>query len=117
MITLALACWRLTSLLARERGPFGVGTRFRKLFGIEHGDDGEPMFYEDDDEVVLNPLPVNECVEKVAHEVARGLTCMWCCSVWVGFALALLTGRRPLVPTALALSAVTILVEDWMERQ
>lgn len=59
-----LATWRLASFFANgERGPFGLFDRLRSLAGVK---DHQPT-----------------------TELAKGLTCFWCCSVWGGSLVAL----------------------------
>lgn len=119
LVIAVFAAWRITSLIAGERGPFAVGVRFRKLFGVQHDPDGSPNRYEG--EVLLNPVTRWAWVDDLLHEVAIGMTCTWCCSVWVSSVLTLLL--RPLVPeiifdptsyvlVALAMSAGVIALDQ-----
>jgi len=96
-ILMALATWRLTSLMMRERGPFDIFVLVRKIVGIKHYDDGSVLSYKDD-------------------FFGRLFECTWCFSVWVG---AFFTAGYIFLPEitiyfalALALSTITILVEE-----
>ena len=95
LITLSLATWRVSSLIASEAGPFNLFGRLRSLLGVFSDEDG-------------NVYGTNE--------LARGITCVWCCSVWVGAAFAL---GYWLIPDAIfwlalpfALSAGAVVVEE-----
>jgi hypothetical protein len=61
-----LAVWRLSSLLAFEKGPFDIFINLRKLVGISHDDEGLP----------------DEWPHKFLPEVIH---CIWCNSIWIGF--------------------------------
>jgi hypothetical protein len=93
-IVLSLAVWRLSSLLVHEDGPFDIFLRFRHLTGVGY-DEWSNVFG--------------------SNEVSRVLTCLWCTSVWVGIALAVLyyLFREPVVWVAspFALSAGAVIVE------
>lgn len=62
-LIMALAVFRLSSLLADERGPYGVFSRLRLWAG----------------EVILR-----DNTRSGTNEFARGLVCTWCNSVWLG---------------------------------
>jgi len=89
---LALATWRISSLLVDEPGPFRIFIRIRELTGITHDDDDNPLMIPDG---FLSEL----------------LSCVWCTSVWVGFFLTvayLLCGYTLYAAMPFALSAVAI---------
>jgi hypothetical protein len=92
---LALATWRISSLLVREDGPFYLFMRLRHKVGVRYDKLSQPY---------------------ATNEVARGLLCLWCTSVWVGIALALcfLLWPQAVVGLSLpfALSAVAVLVDE-----
>ena len=100
VLVLALATWRLTSLLLNERGPWALLARLRALGGVEHDRDGEPVSWP-------------------ATEVGTLLGCHWCSSVWVGLGLAglylLAPGLALVLSLPLALSAAVILVQEVMQ--
>lgn len=79
---LALATWRLSSLLVNEDGPFKVFYRLRTRAGVYK--QGE------------------------LSQVAELFTCIWCMSIWVA---ALLSQVRRLPSQALALSAAAIFLD------
>lgn len=56
-----LACWRLSSLLVKEDGPFGFFDRLRRTTGVEYTTRGQVFSWPH-----WNPL-----------------VCVWCTSVWV----------------------------------
>lgn len=72
-LLLILATWRLTSLLSNtnEHGPYELLDKVRYLAGVRYDSNSQPYG---------------------TNELSKGLVCFWCCSVWVGAALALLDG-------------------------
>ncbi len=96
-IIFALATWRLASLLAAESGPYDVFARLRAWAGVE---------YTPDERVIANT------------ELARGLVCVWCNSVWIGAGWALAWYLWPgswWLAAPLALSAAAVLVQKAVE--
>ena len=63
-----LATWRLARLLAEEAGPFDVLEKLRHLAGVRYDDVPQPYG---------------------SNELAQGLLCVWCSSVWIGAGWAL----------------------------
>lgn len=114
-----LATWRLASLFSGERGPFAIGEWVRSRFGVFHNAQGEPMF-EESGEVKLGPVTDSPETDELLHEVAHGLTCFWCCSIWVAAILASwskpYTGFRSWLMTVLALSTAAIGINSLLER-
>jgi len=53
--------------------------------------------------------------------IASGILCMWCNSIWIGilFTVALLCNQEATVIASLpfALSAITIMIEDWRNNE
>jgi hypothetical protein len=94
-----LATWRVASLFVNERGPGDVFLRLRRWAGIEHDDSGLKTIIPD-------------------NFVAGLLSCVWCCSVWVGGFWMLFDWAAPWIAIrlgmALAFSTGAILVERWM---
>lgn len=91
-LILALATWRLTSLFVNEEGPFAVFDKLRCGIGV----------YDDD-----------------PNWLAKGLSCMWCASVWfgAGWALAYFVWKDVVwVALPLALSAGAIIIEAMQGR-
>ena len=62
-LILALATWRLSSLLSIEDGPYDIFDRLRAYVGI---------WYDD------------YSIAQSNNELARMLKCVWCVSVWIG---------------------------------
>lgn len=84
IIILALATWRMASLLADEDGPFDVFARLRLARGVEYDQQGQPY------------VPGGS-------EVAFQVICLWCNSLWVGLAWTLLYFFIPSVAPWLAM--------------
>ena len=92
---LALATWRMTSLLVWEDGPFEVFARIRHLLGVRY--DNANQVYG-------------------ANWLAKGVICPACASVWFGalWAIAYMLWRDSFwVAMPLALSAAAIALERW----
>lgn len=97
LLVLALAVWRVSSLLVNECGPGHVFARLRLRAGIQPVTDG--------------------CAPHHWPEtfMAELLSCVWCVSVYVGLAAAVAYYLAPVVTVwlclPLALSAGAILAE------
>ena len=97
LLILALATWRLSSLLAAEEGPHNIFGKFRILVGIHY---------------------IGQRVD--AHgQLAKLFSCTWCLSVWIGAiaSVAYVLFREPIVwiVLPLALSATAIIVGKFTE--
>lgn len=99
LIALALAAWRLASMLVDEDGPGGVFARLRHRAGLQS-------------------VPVRagdgwQTVTTAANPLAELFACVWCMSVWAAALLAL----RPLRPLRfpLAASALAILLHEAIQ--
>ena len=97
-LILALATWRISSLLANEAGPYDIFERLRKCAGV---------YYDD----YSNPQGKNE--------LAKMLVCGWCSSVWIGAALVmaywLLSDVVVWLVLPLALSTAAIVIDEWRQ--
>lgn len=62
---LALATFRISSLVAEEDGPFGVFEGFRKTVGVRRDEKGENYG---------------------TNNFSVGLVCIWCNSIWIAVA-------------------------------
>jgi len=114
-IILALATWRLSSLFADESGPFNIFERLRTWLGVRYigGDNGGIERYVPDDTPTLK------------RNVARGIVCRWCNSVWFGTLLTVLyiVSRDTswhtitmIISLPLAISTAAILLDNTMGR-
>ena len=101
LIVYGLAIWRVSSLFVNEKGPWNVFLRLRILAGIQHDDNGTAYGIPD-------------------TFLAGVLSCIWCCSVWVGFfwtALWLVSSDTSLkLAVPFAFSALAILIDSWMKK-
>ena len=96
-LILALATYRISSLLADEDGPLNILNRLRALVGVRD-DDG---------------------AKYGANNFATGIICQWCNSVWIGAVLTIAFYFWPAVvwlALPLALSAATIIIERYVMR-
>jgi hypothetical protein len=89
----AIAVWRISSLFARERGPFNLFGRIRKQIYIR---------------TVYNSL-----VGKLFITLNDGVVCVWCNSVWFAsvFAIPLSGNIFEWFINTLALSGLAIIIE------
>ena len=99
MIALALAIWRVTSLLYDEKGPWDVMSKLRDKLGIVY----------DDGEIVSAPVYLEP------------IQCFWCLTLLISVPLVFFTHHRrrgimEAVELALAGSAGAILIEKWLGR-
>lgn len=97
LVILGLATWRISSLLVNEDGPWDVLARLRDTLGVSYNEFSEPVG---------------------SNVVAELLTCVWCISPWIAglvYGSWLLTPATTLaISTILALSAIAIIVEKWV---
>lgn len=95
VVVLALATWRLTSLLVWEDGPFEVFARLRHRLGVRY-DEASQMYG--------------------SNWFAKGVVCPACASVWFGALWAVayfLWADVVWLALPLALSAGAIALERW----
>lgn len=97
-IVLALATWRISSILVYEEGPFDICARFRNAIGVKY--DSHAHTYGE-------------------NMLANLFTCLWCLSIWVGIAIAafyVLVGDIAVVACLpFALSAVAVIIHTNTE--
>ena len=96
LIIYGFAIWRVSNLLVEESGPYFIFRKIRELSGIRHDADGfayhipETFF-------------------------AQVLSCVWCCSLWVGLFWFILWWSFPILSLKIAVvfsfSAVAILID------
>lgn len=95
---LALATWRITSLIHSEDGPNNVFDWARHKLGVRFNE--------------LNQI-------YASNEVAKAVLCPWCLSIWIGVALALLWSVFPGLAIGFSLpfacSAVAILIHERIQ--
>lgn len=93
-LVLALATWRISSLLVNEDGPYFAFARLRAMVGVRLDDEFQ--------RVATNPM-------------SGAFICVWCMSVWVGLCWAmaweLWPGPATWAAMPLALSASAILID------
>jgi hypothetical protein len=92
---LGLATWRIASLLVNEAGPFHIFTKIRKLVGIQHDSNEKVLIVPD-------------------RFLAGVLSCVWCCSIYIGFFWLIVWLILPVpafwVACGFALSALAIVI-------
>ncbi len=92
LILIALATWRVSSLLVFEEGPFMLLVKMRSLLGVYYDEYSKPQG---------------------KNVIARALTCVWCSSIWValGFTVLYFYGLAFWIAMPFALSAAAIIIE------
>ena len=92
-VVLALAVWRLSSLLAREEGPFCIFDKIRLRLGVRYDQNSEAYG---------------------TNNISKGLICVWCNSIWVGFVASFIVSNtiEDVIINTLALSAAAIIIEE-----
>lgn len=95
VLVISPACWRISSLVIGEDGPWFIFDRIRQLVGA--GDYNN------------HPLPDRRWYIGIFE-------CVWCCSMWVGIGYALVYFINPSVAMYLSLpftlSALAILIDN-----
>ncbi len=97
-LIVALAVWRISSLLVNEEGPFGIFEKLRYLVGVRYDEHSERIG---------------------TNVIAEVLTCVWCISIYLGALGAILLTNSVLEWTlnALALSTVAVIIEEVVTNQ
>ncbi len=93
----SLAIWRVSSLFAREDGPFDLFLRLRMLTGVEYDKSSE--------EIGTNWL-------------SKGILCVWCNSVWFSALGAFLVSSSIVwyFINLLALSAMAVIIDNHVTK-
>lgn len=68
LVVFSLASWRIASIITKEDGPFDIFVKFRSLLGVKYDIYGNPI---------------------AESWIGRGISCLWCMSVWVAFFVSL----------------------------
>lgn len=95
-IVLALATFRLTSLLVWEDGPLEIFAKFRRVLGVRYDERNQPYG---------------------SNWLAKGVLCPACASVWFGLAWSIAYFLWPdvwWIALPFALSAGAMIVERWI---
>ncbi len=96
-LILALATFRISSLIADEDGPFGLFEWLRSLVGVKRDETGQPYG---------------------ENNFAAGVICLWCTSIWIGeilMCMHIISKQKTIrVCRPLALSTVTVIISRWV---
>lgn len=92
----ALATWRISSILVHETAPYELASKLRRKVGVKYDARGNV---------------------DARSEFGKLFTCVWCMSVWIGWLLAFVRGKRKrALITGLAYSTVAIVIESVVRR-
>ncbi len=113
LVVLALATWRLSSLLVEEDGPFGVFRSLRAFVGAgefsQHGMDATRLTHQEIEKVMMR-------AGRPESFLAGLLSCVWCTSIWAGAFWVILALFLPAptfyVALVFALSAAAIFLQE-----
>ena len=94
MVIVGAAAWRISAMLAYERGPGDVFLWFRGRLGIKHNDNGEPEAWPD-------------------SFMAKLIVCPWCVGVFAVFGMWGVWQVAPTVVFILGAMAMVPLIERW----
>lgn len=101
LIIYGLATWRISSIIVREDGPFHMFLRVRKMAGIIHDIDGNP-------------------IQSPDGFFSELLFCVWCSSVWVGLFLTVFWFFTPewslIFSVPFAFSGMAILIDKYANK-
>ena len=106
ILILALATWRISSLIKDEDGPYEMFSRFRTSIGLlEH--------YQFDSNGEQERILLSN-----GSFLADVVQCFWCLSIWIGYGIAFLAALCHLISwqefifVGVALSAIAIIIEE-----
>lgn len=89
----ALATWRVANLLVNENGPWYVFKHIRESFGFLYYDDGTVLARPDN----------------------HVLSCVWCCSIWVGVVVPFLPYRLRWLLSLSTVACVLDQLKDYVD--
>lgn len=110
LILLALATWRITSLLKDEEGPFDIFVKLRKYFGVI---DTDEVVFDEYGNTTIEPLRIIDDTF-----IAKLFECHWCLSVWAAFGISVLAVLFSVIDSNyflfywLAISAGSIIIDE-----
>lgn len=115
LLIFSLATWRISSLLVNEDGPWFIFERLRTKSGIYWH---VPWPYHVESQEHSDPLDEIRIVpDRFWPQI---LSCIWCCSIWVGFGWLILFLISPwnavLLAAPFAFSAGAILLNLVVEK-
>lgn len=91
-LLLGIVCWTLSFMITKEEGPFGIFDKLRKRLGVTHYETYEelPVVEEEHPIIRMKLYTAMHPSHTQPSILARGVTCLYCTSVWVSIALTLL---------------------------
>lgn len=119
---LALATWRLSSLVATEDGPFDMFLKLRLAVGMRYSHRSDPYFpiWEDVSSSTEFKSSSERDVAYIWWSFGKGLCCPWCTSVWFGLLMTVFYLLWPdgavALSLPLSLSAAAIVVDAIARR-
>jgi hypothetical protein len=99
-VVVAMAVWRVSSIVAREDGPMDIFPRFKtRVLDLSEN------------------KRIHISVRKMLNSFYRGLNCIWCNSVWFSAIASIFISVSFLewIVVTLSLSTVAIMVETFIK--
>lgn len=96
-----LATWRLSRLLMQERGPYAILDKTREYISDKR--------YEAVQEATNNSRgfgAISVEGSSIWYELSEMVSCEWCLSIWIGFAVAIVTRQNILYGFAYSAGAL-----------
>lgn len=110
ILIISTATWRIATLLANERGPFGILDRFRFVVGTRYSDSEGRIITRYSE--LLDDVPL---VRHDTTELAKLVACIWCSTPWIaaGIIIAYLLSGQQVIWCLLpfSVSALAIIIE------
>ena len=99
-LIMAMAVWRVSSIVAREDGPMDIFPKFKTRV----------LDLSEDERLHIS-------VRKMLNSFYRGLNCMWCNSVWFSAIASIFISNsfKEWIVVTLSLSTVAIMIETFIK--
>jgi len=94
LVAVGMATWRVSAMVSYEKGPFDVFWRLRRMFAIEHDQQGKPSSWPN-------------------TFMAELLVCPWCNSIWIAAPMWGIWQWRPELVYVLAIATIAVAIERW----
>lgn len=94
ILLMSLAVWRVARIITEEEFVFGLARRFRLLCGVRESVMLENLTVGFDEDGFAEDVNIAHYIPYPSHLqptlLARGITCVWCMSFWLGLLFGVL---------------------------